>query len=124
MLSGRYRRSLPIQEAAVVIGCQRRAMKQSEYWILIPECSGKYGRPKAARTRHLMDGHASRVTGAGFRYCDAVGPIVNSFLTSFTPLVCSATCCAVAAVCAEGTVPLSVTTPATVLTWMSASFVT
>jgi hypothetical protein len=27
-----------------------------------------------------------------FRYCDAVGPIVKSFLTSLTPLVCCATC--------------------------------
>jgi hypothetical protein len=53
-------------------------------------------------------------TGSGFRYCDAVGPIVNSLRTSLTPLVCCATCCAVVAASAELTVPLSVTTPATV----------
>lgn len=59
-----------------------------------------------------------------FRYRTAGGTIVNSFRTSFTPLVCCATCCAVAEMSVDGTVPCSVTTPATVSTWISAPFVT
>ena len=54
-----------------------------------------------------------------FAHCTAVGTVVNSFLTSFTPLVCCATCCALDEASAEATVPLRVTTPATVSTWIS-----
>lgn len=65
-------------------------------------------------SRDLPDVLSLPLSGESDDHCVAVGDIVSSLRTSLTPFVCCATRCAVVETSGDGTVPVSVTTPAAV----------